>query len=134
MLFRSKVIGCADNVPIARYAATLIANLGRQTGYPADFEARYAANLASKETNVAAIVNKIELGEGDAGIVYATDARASTRVTAVTVPDRANVPAGYGGVVVKAGRNVAAAQAFMAWLTGRDGQALLADVGFLPPP
>ena len=60
--------------------------------------------------------------------------RASTRVTALTVPDRANVTAGYGGVVVKAGRNVAAAQAFMAWLTGRDGQALLADVGFLPPP
>jgi molybdate transport system substrate-binding protein len=95
--------------------------------------AKYTANIASKEDNVAAVVSKIELGEGDAGIVYVTDAKTSTKVTTVAVPDAANVPATYGGVVVKASANQAAAQAFLAWLAGPDGQAILASFGFLPP-
>ena len=49
------------------------------------------------------------------------------------MPDEANVPATYGGVVVKASQNQAAAQAFLDWLAGPDGQAILAEFGFLPP-
>ena len=60
-----------------------------------------------------ALIAKIELGEGDAGIVYVTDAKASTRVTTVDVPDTADVPAAYDGVVVKASKNAAAARAFL---------------------
>jgi molybdate transport system substrate-binding protein len=128
-----KIITCGDTVPIAKYAAQLVANLAKQPGYPADFVAQYTANIVSKEDNVAAVVSKIGLGEGDAGVVYMTDAKTSTAVTAIPVPDAANVPATYGGVVVKASANVAAAQAFLAWLAGPDGQAILASFGFLPP-
>jgi molybdate transport system substrate-binding protein len=128
-----KIITCGDTVPIAKYAAQLVANLAKQPGYPADFVAQYTANIVSKEDNVAAVVSKIGLGEGDAGVVYMTDAKTSTAVTAIPVPDAANVPATYGGVVVKASSNVAAAQAFLAWLAGPDGQAILASFGFLPP-
>ena len=80
----------------------LVANLAKEPGYPADFAAAYAANIVSKEDNVKAVVAKVELGEGDAGIVYVTDAKASTKVGTVDVPDSANVPATYDGVVVKA--------------------------------
>ena len=128
-----KIITCGDTVPIAKYAAQLVANLAKQPGYPADFVAQYTANIVSKEDNVAAVVSKIGLGEGDAGVVYMTDAKTSTAVTAIPVPDAANVPATYGGVVVKASSNVAAAQAFLAWLAGPAGQAILASFGFLPP-
>jgi molybdate transport system substrate-binding protein len=128
-----KIITCGDTVPIAKYAALLVANLAKQPGYPADFVAKYTANIASKEDNVAAVVSKIDLGEGDAGIVYVTDARTSTKVTAIPVPDAANVPATYSGVVVKASANVAAAQAFLTWFAGPDGQTILASFGFLPP-
>jgi len=128
-----KIITCGDTVPIAKYAAQLVANLAKQPGYPADFVAQYTANIVSKEDNVAGVVSKIGLGEGDAGVVYMTDAKTSTAVTAIPVPDAANVPATYGGVVVKASSNVAAAQAFLAWLAGPDGQAILASFGFLPP-
>ena len=128
-----KVIACGDTVPIAKYATVLVANLAKEAGYPADFVTRYTANIASKEDNVAAVVSKIELGEGDAGIVYVTDAKTSTKVTTIPVPDAANVSAMYSGVVVKASANVAAGQAFLAWFAGPDGQAILASFGFLPP-
>jgi molybdate transport system substrate-binding protein len=127
-----KVIAAGDTVPITRYADRLVANLGKQSGYPADFAVRYAANVASREDNVAAVVAKIELGEGDAGIVYVTDAKASGKVAVIPVPDAANVPATYAGVVVGASASGAAARAFLAWLAGPDGRAVFASFGFLP--
>ena len=128
-----KVIAAGDGVPITRYATQLVANLARQPGYPADFVAAYTSNIVSREDNVKALIAKIELGEGDAGIVYVTDARASTKVMTIDVPDAANVPATYDGVVVKASGNAAAARAFLEWFAGPDGQAILGGLGFLPP-
>jgi molybdate transport system substrate-binding protein len=129
-----KVIAAGDDVPITKYATQLVANLAKEPGYPADFVAKYGANVASKEDNVKGIVAKIELGEGDAGIVYVTDAKASTKVSTVDVPDTANVPATYAGVVIKASQHVDAATAFQTWFDGPDGQAILAAAGFLPSP
>jgi molybdate transport system substrate-binding protein len=128
-----KVIAAGDAVPITKYATQLVTNLAKVADYPADFAAKYSANIASKEDNVKAIVAKIELGEGDAGIVYVTDAKASAKVTTMDVPDTANVPATYAGVVVKASKDAAAAQAFLTWFAGPDGQAILSTFGFLPP-
>jgi molybdate transport system substrate-binding protein len=128
------IIGAGDEVPITKYAKQLIDKLAGLPGYPAKFAAAYAANLVSKEENVKAVVGKIELGQGDAGIVYVTDAAASTRVATIKVPDEANVPATYGGVVVAASAQPNEAQEFLTWLAGPDGQAILAKFGFLPPP
>ena len=83
-----KVIGAGDAVPITRYATQLVENLAGLPGYPAGFAAAYAANVASKEDNVGAVLAKIEVGEGDAAIVYATDAKTSSKVTTVAVPGR----------------------------------------------
>ena len=128
-----KVIAAGDTVPITKYATLLVQNLAKQAGYPADFIAKYTANIASKEDNVKALIAKIELGEGDAGIVYVTDAKASSKVKTIDVPDSANVPATYNGVVIKASKNAAAAKAFLDWFAGPGGQAILGSLGFLPP-
>jgi len=128
-----KIIAAGDSVPITKYATQLVANLAKEAGYPAGFASACAANIASKEDNVKALIAKIELGEGDAGIVYVTDANASDKVKTIDVPATANVPATYDGVVVKASKNAAAARAFLAWFAGPDGQAILSALGFLPP-
>jgi len=128
-----KIIAAGASVPITKYATILVASLAKEPGYPADFVAKYNANVVSQEDNVAAVVSKIELGEGDAAIVYVTDAKSSTKVTPIAVPADANVPATYSGVVIKASKNPDAAQAFMTWFAGPDGQAILASFGFLPP-
>lgn len=127
-----KIIAVGADVPITKYATQLVDNLAKVSGYPADFAAKYAANVASQEDNVKGIVAKVELGEGDAGIVYVTDARASGKVKTIDVPPGANVPATYAGVVVKASPHADAAIAFLTWMAGPDGQAILADAGFLP--
>jgi molybdate transport system substrate-binding protein len=129
-----KVIAAGDAVPITTYADQLVANLAREPGYPPGFAAAYVANVVSREDNVGAIVTKVALGEGDAGIVYVTDARSSTRVTAVTVPPGANVLATYAGAVVKSSHRPDDARTFMRWLAGPEGQAILAGFGFLAPP
>jgi molybdate transport system substrate-binding protein len=128
-----KIVAAEDSVPISKYAKQLVDSLAEQQEYPANFQAAYAANVVSREDNVAAVVAKIELGEGDAGIVYGTDAKASDKVKTIDVPDAVNVPATYGGVVVKASTAGAAADAFLQWLTGSDAQAILVSSGFLSP-
>jgi len=129
-----RIIAAGDDVPITKYATQLVENLAAEADDPAGFAAAYVANVASKEDNVSSIVSKVALGEGDAGIVYVTDAAASDEVTAIAVPDAANVPATYAGVVVGESPNHEAGAAFLDWLTGTDGQAVLSSFGFLPPP
>ncbi|MFL5712294.1 MAG: molybdate ABC transporter substrate-binding protein [Chloroflexota bacterium] len=128
-----KVIAAGDAVPVTKYANQVVANLAMEPGYPADFEARYRQNIVSREDNVSAVVAKLELGEGDAAIVYVTDAKASTRVATVDIPARANALATYAGVVTKESQNPSDAGAFLTWFAGPNGQAILGSFGFLPP-
>ena len=128
-----KIVAAGADVPITKYAGQVVAKLAALPDYPAEFAAAYDANVVSREDNVKAVVAKVELGEGDAAIVYVTDASASTKLNTVEIPADANVPAMYAGVVVKASAHAAAAQAFITWLAGPEGQVVLAGFGFLPP-
>jgi molybdate transport system substrate-binding protein len=128
-----KIVAAADGVPITAYARELVAALAREPGYPADFEARYEGNLVSREDNVGAVLAKVGLGEADAGIVYATDARASAIVRTIALPDDVAVRATYAGAVVLSSPNRGRATDFLGWLAGPGGQAVLGPLGFLPP-
>lgn len=128
-----KVIAAGDAVPITKYANQLVGNLAKQPGYPADYVSAYNGNIASKEDSVSGIVAKVGTGQGDAGIVYVTDANGKADVAPVDVPPDANVIATYTGTVIKSSANPSAADAFLTWLAGPDGQAVLSGFGFLPP-
>ena len=122
-------------MPITRYATEVIENLAGLPDYPADFAAAVAANTVSEEDNVRAVLAKIELGEGDAAIVYLTDARSSDAVAAVELPDDGQRP----GHLCRRRRRAPRASRelasdFLAFLTGPEAQAVLASYGFLPPP
>ena len=129
-----RVVAAGDEVPITKYARQVVERLAQQPGYPPNFAARYEANVVSREDNVRAVVAKIELGEGDAAIVYVTDARASSKVRSIEIPDAANVSATYAGVVIRASANGATAHAFLDWLSGPEAQQTLGGYGFLPAP
>lgn len=129
-----RIIAADDMVPIAVYATRMIARLAALPGYPTDFVARVAANVISKEQDVRAVLAKIELGEGDAGFVYATDVAVASGVTRIPVPDAAQVAATYTAVTIRASSHPEAAAEFLRWLTSSPAQRILQDAGFVPPP
>jgi len=126
-----KIIACADGVPIQKYTTQWLAKVAALPAYGASFGSKFKANVVSREDNVGAIVAKVGLGEGDAGVVYVTDAKSSDKVTPIAIPSDENVPAVYGGVVLKASRSVDAATAFLTWLASPTGQQILSDAGFV---
>jgi molybdate transport system substrate-binding protein len=126
-----RVVAAGPEVPITRYTTEAIANLGALEGYPAGFVEAVVSNTVSEEDNVRAVLTKIELGEGDAAIVYVTDAASSDQVETVAIPDEANVPATYAAVTVGASTQPALAASFLDFITGPEGQAVLAGYGFL---
>lgn len=126
-----RIIAAGEEVPITRYAQELVENLAAHPDAPDGFAAGYAANIVSREDNARAILAKIEVGEGDAAVVYETDARSSANVGTIGVPEDANVEAEYA-VVAFAGADSGGEQ-FATWLLSDEAQAILADHGFRPP-
>ena len=128
-----RVVGAADSVPIAAYTARVIEGIAASTGDPRGFVAAVEANVVSREQNVAAVLARIELGDGDAAFVYATDVASGAKVATIPVPAAANVRVECAGVVVKGGSNTAAAGEFLAWVAGEGGRMVLSSFGFLAP-
>ncbi|MBV9026032.1 MAG: molybdate ABC transporter substrate-binding protein [Streptomycetaceae bacterium] len=88
----------------------------------------------SQETNVRAVLSKVELGEADAGIVYITDAEsAKGKVTTVTIPDAQNLIASYPVATLKSSKDPSVAADFVAFLSSAQGQQILHDYGFQKP-
>jgi len=118
-----KVVLAAPEVPAGRYARQAL-----------DAQ-KLAVEPVSLEDNVKAVVNKVELGEADAGIVYVTDVRAAKgRVEGVEIPISQNVPATYPIATVRTSGHQQQAQAFVGFLLSAEGQRALKSFGFLPPP
>jgi molybdate transport system substrate-binding protein len=128
-----RIVAAGDDVPITAEATQAIALLATIPGYPPNFVTAYARNVVSKEGSVKALLAKIELRAGDAGIVDVTDARASTKVATVDIPVQANVPATYAGVIIRTSAHLAAAHAFLDWIMGAEAQLILTQLGFIQP-
>jgi molybdate transport system substrate-binding protein len=118
-----KVVLAAEGVPAGRYARQILDKAG------------VTVNPVSREDNVKAVVTKVSLGEADAGIVYVTDVTAGgDKVEGVDIPEDQNVTATYPIATVKAGKDQAGASAFMDLVLSAEGQQVLEEYGFLPPP
>lgn len=123
-----------DAVPVGAYTQTVLDNFSKLPDYGADFKANVNKNVVSKEDNVKAIVQKVQLGEVDAGIVYATDAQAAAdKLTMIPIPDAQNVIASYPLAVVKGAKQSALGQKFVDYVLSPAGQTIMKKWGFAPP-
>lgn len=112
----------APGVPAGKYAAEIFAKAG------------LAVPSASEEPDVKAVLNKVALGEADAGIVYVTDVRAAAdRVEQVPIPPALNVAAVYLIAALRHAADPAAAAAFVDFVLSADGRQILARFGFTAP-
>lgn len=124
-----RLVLAGPDVPIGAYAREAIAAANEAFG--GEFEGRVLENVSSEEANVRGVLTKVELGEADAGIVYATEAAvAGDAVDAYRVPREFAPPAEY--VIAPLADAPDAAQAFVEFVLSEEGQAILKRHGFTP--
>lgn len=119
-----KVALCGPTVPVGNYARQALQKAG------------VTVTSVSDETSVKALVGKVQMGEIDAAIAYATDARSGC--VAIPVAAEHDVVANYPIAVLttpftdaKGDRDAAAA--FVAFVLGETGRAVLREHGFAVP-
>ena len=113
---------CAEEVPCGDLARRALAAAG------------VTPSIDTYEPDVRALLTKVEAGELDAGLVYATDvASAGDRVVGIDLPSEADLAARYPVAEVSSSGRGALADAFVRFVLGPDGQAILRDHGFGAP-
>jgi len=117
-------IGNPASVPVGRYTRHALQAEGL-------WEALSAKFIVAD--SVRQVLDYVARGEVDAGFVYATDARLAKEKVAVVAAVATQDPLRYPIAIVKASRQPAAAAAFVAYVTGPAGQAVLARHGFEAP-
>jgi molybdate transport system substrate-binding protein len=128
-----RLVITAEQVPIGHYTRQALAKMSAPGALGADFQQRVLANVVSQETNVRGLLAKVELGEADAAMVYASDAAAAgEKVRTMPIPARYNEVAVYPVGVVVATAHPAEAGAFARFLQSRPAQAILRRYGFQP--
>lgn len=128
------VVLAAPTVPVGTYARTALAKMNAHLGYPADFSATVEKNVVSNELDVKAVATKIALGEGEAGIVYATDVTSAIapKLRVIALPPEAAVDALYPIAALKSGPDAEASRAFVDFIQ-HEGRPYLKERGFLTP-
>ena len=99
-----------------------------------EYAARLLQNVVSQELNVRSVLQKVALGEADAGFVYASDASAAESISTLPVPEEANIAAIYPVAVLRSVVNKKAAEEFIQFLISPRSQRILRDHGFSPVP
>ena len=117
-----RLVACAARVPCGAAAE----RVARQAG----------VDLApvSEESSVTGVLGKVASGEADAGLVYVTDVIGSGgAVEDVPFPEAEGAVNVYPIATVSRAARPAEADAFVAFVLGEEGGAVLAAAGFGPP-
>ena len=122
----------AGEVPVGRYALAFLDRAAADAAFGGGFRAAVLANVVSYEANARGVLNKVALGEADAGIVYASDLMGAAGVGSLAIPDALNVVAAYPIAPLNDSAQPELAASFVAWVLGEAGQAVLADYSFGP--
>jgi molybdate transport system substrate-binding protein len=121
-----KLVIAAAAVPVGGYTRTLLRKMGLSS---------VLSKVVSQESDVKAVTGKIALGQGDAGFVYATDARPVARqVSVLRIPAWAQPRIRYEIAVVSRSNNKVGARAWIKKVLSARGQKALKNAGFLPIP
>ncbi len=125
-----KLVLADASVPAGSYARQVLVKMDADPAYGAGYSAMVMANVVSNETDVKQVVAKVELGEADGGIVYASDAVAAPDLHTITIPEPYNVTASYPIAVLTGSPNFELAQAFVDFVLSPAGQSILGRWGF----
>ena len=117
-------VGNPDSVPVGRYTKAALSKTGLWDAI--------AAKLVLAES-VRQVLDYLTRGEVDAGFVYATDAKQGGDKVKTVVEVPVETPVTYPIAVLAGAKDKKDAAAFVAFVTGPKGQAVLAKYGFKKP-
>lgn len=120
-------------VPVGNYSMIAFCDYAGVDVAPEGFIDSINSNLVSEEPDVRHVLAKVQLGEADAGVVYASDATASmlagVELQVIEFPDSVPTRADYPIAAVEGG-NPELANAFISFVLSDEGQEILAHYGF----
>jgi molybdate transport system substrate-binding protein len=125
-----KIVLAAQEVPAGKYARRILDNLNAKFG--SSYKDRVLENVVSNETDVRQVVAKVQLGEADAGIVYASDAVAAGQLQKIDIPNEANIRATYPIASLAKSQKPELGKEFIDYVMSAEGQAILKKWGFTP--
>ena len=126
-----KLVLAGPAVPAGRYAREAMCAVAMMA--PSEWLEGVKANVVSEEEDVRDVLAKVQLGEADAGLVYATDAQsAGEAVITISLPDGASPMVHYPIAAATDGDGALAA-AFIGYVRSDEGRAILRAHGFLAP-
>jgi molybdate transport system substrate-binding protein len=127
-----KLAICAEQVPCGRYTRIALRKMSADKSFWPKYGDQVLRNVATQEQNVEGVVQKVMLGEADAGLAYATDViqKDGVRLASVPVPDEDQEIATYPIAVVKDAPNGKLARSFIDFVMSADGQRVLLTYGF----
>ena len=133
-----KLVLAHRSVPAGLYARQLLARLSDpDSGLGSDFADRVLANVASEETSVKFVEQKVVLGQADAGIVYrsgALTAIATGSAREIPLPPEASdVRALYPIAALRNSSSQEWGERFVEFVLSRRGAEILAGYGFDAP-
>ena len=127
-----KLVMADKKVPVGTYANAMIDSASKKLG--AKWASDVRANVVSYEQDVRSVLTKVELGEADAGIVYASDAvGARGKIATIKIPDAFNPTARYPAVALGNPTPSRLAREFVLSLLDSKSQATLCRFGFESP-
>ena len=128
-----KIAVAGPSVPVGNYTLEVLNKMGLSSEYGPAYESAVKANFVTQETSVSGVVQKVQLGEVDAGFVYVSDAfSAGSKVRSIDIPDQFNILADYPIATVKTSTNASTAESFVQYVLSPDGQAILTKYHFIP--
>ena len=120
-------------VPAGRYSRILIQRLAADAHFGPEYATSVLANVVTEEPNVRNVLQKVALGEVDAGFVYYSDIQVASDISVIELPDVVNVVANYTVATLKNSGRQQLTEAFIDFILSGTGQAILRDHGFVPP-
>ena len=125
-----KIVVGAEAVPIGQYTRQFLSNAEKDDRFGPSFRAGFEANIVSEEQNVRGILSKLQLGEADAGVVYASDLVGESELQRVEIPADLNISAVYPIALTRDSRKPEQAANFVTFLFSEEGTAVLESHGF----
>jgi molybdate transport system substrate-binding protein len=126
------IVLAAEEVPVGRYSLEFLDKAMADPSFGPTFKDDVLANVVSYEENVRSVLNKVALGEADAGIVYTSDLFNVEGVSQLEIPDALNVLAEYPISSLNDSSNGDLAAAFAEFVLSEKGQSILGVYGFGP--